>query len=169
MTGGADMIDEMRLFAAFPAATRRYIVRSLDFGLPRGDPMTRWVGGFFDMGPLMARADRYAAVPETRRALAGAKALERWMPEFVVLQRCADFDLQWDEVGDFSAFGFLYERLFGPAVRPWLTGVFAAAVASPGVVREAGSAALVSLTMFDGPDWNIDAPPPRFLPEWDGD
>lgn len=169
MTDGSGIIDEMRLFAAFSTDTRRYIVRALDFGLPRGEPMKRWAGSFFDIGPLLARADLYAAIPDVRRLLTGGLALERSAPAFIVIQRCADFDLSWNEMADFASFGFLYERLFGPGVRPWLTSVFTAAATSPNIVQEAGSAMLRTVTMFDGPEWNSGEPAPRFMPEWDGD
>lgn len=169
MSEASDIVEEMRPFAAFPAATRRYIVRSLDFGLPRGDPMVRWVGSFFDQGVLMAREECYAHVPRLRQALASGMTLERWMPEHAALQRCADFDLQWEEMGDFTAFAFLYERLFGMGVRPWLTSLFASAATAPTVEWSAGCAALASLTMFDGPEYRQGESAARFLPEWDGD
>ena len=35
-------LSEMKEFASFPAATQRYIRRSLDVGLDRQDAMLRW-------------------------------------------------------------------------------------------------------------------------------
>ncbi len=39
---GAMTLAEMKEFAGFPAATQRYVRRSLDVGLEREDAMARW-------------------------------------------------------------------------------------------------------------------------------
>ena len=39
---GALTLVEMKEFAGFPAATQRYIRRSLDIGLGRRDALRRW-------------------------------------------------------------------------------------------------------------------------------
>lgn len=161
------MIDEMALFAAFPLATRRYIVRALDFGLPRGKPLVRWADSFFDIPMNLARLDLYLAFPAVRERFASG-GVERWMSEFTAVQRAADFDLQWPEIASFVPFRFLYERLAGPMLAPWLPSIFGAAATSPKLSEESRAEALATLTMFDTQEIERTTAP-TFYPDWDGD
>jgi len=164
------VIDEMALFSTFPTPTRRYIVRALDFGLPRGKPLERWVGSFFDIATQAARADLYHSIPIVRRRLEAINGpLENWMDEYRSIQRCADFDLRFPEIASMVPFGFLYERLYGPKVRPWLPAIFMAAAASPAMTEEGRLAALQSVTMFDIAAPSEQGTPCALFPEWDGD
>lgn len=159
-----DYEEEKHRFLEFTPATRRYIVRALDFGLTRGDPTKRWTRDFCDLPIVLVTSNIYGCVAPVREFLAKGGQLERWTTELAALQRVADFDLQYDEMVEFEAFGFLYERLFGPKVRPWVTSLFCGAATSPKVCWDHGVAALRSLTLNAGPGWNDGRPEPSFLP-----
>ena len=52
-------------------------------------------------------------------------------PFFAPLVTISAFDLGQDRLASFGAYRFLYERLIGANVRPWLPGAFCAAAALP--------------------------------------
>jgi len=59
-------LAEMKEFASFPAATQRYIRRSLDIGLDRDDAMSRWSRDVVEAASIRAQARLYRALPELR-------------------------------------------------------------------------------------------------------
>lgn len=160
-------LGEMAQYARFPLATRRYIVKALDFGLPRGDFMARWAGGFFDIPMNLARADLYAGIRLARPLLDTRQPV----PENVraLIDRCAAFDLHHDEMHDFVAFEFLYARLFGAAVRPVLPAAYTGAAISDRLTPEGKQSALSGIAMHEQIADSFDAEEPSFFPEWDGD
>ena len=164
------MIEEMALYAAFPEETRRYIVRALDFGLPRGDPLKRWEPQpSLWMGNSLARLDRYKPIPELRRRIAADPGHVCFGSETQgLLFQITAFDLQFSELGTFTAYRFLYERLFGPGVRRWLVPAFSAAATSAALVPEWRRTLMSTLGMFDVDDEG-DMTPATFFPDWDGD
>ena len=160
------ILDEMDEYARLPMATRRYIVKALDFGLKRGDFMARWAGSFFDTSLLIARADVYGGILDARRMLTRGS-----VPSSVetLAARCAKFDLQNDEMHSFPAFSFLYERLFGPPLRPLLANLYSTAATSPDITPEGRASALAGITMFEQTECDFEIYEALFFPEWDGD
>ena len=53
------MLHEMKLFASFSAADQRYIRRSLDVGLMRGDAITCWARNSAEAASIEAQTRRY--------------------------------------------------------------------------------------------------------------
>jgi hypothetical protein len=76
------------------------------------------------------------------------------------------FDLGQDRLPDFASYRFLYERLIGAAVRPWLPGAFCAAAALPHLHPERRRALLQSISeaAATAPGWSNREP--AFFPEW---
>lgn len=163
----SDPLGEMAQYARFPLVTRRYIVKALDFGLPRGDFMARWPSSFFDLSTNLARAELYAGIRLSRTLLDTGKSI----PDNVraLIDRCAAFDLQHDEMHDFVAFEFLYARLFGAAVRPVLPAAYTSAAMSDRLTKEGCRSALVGIAMHEQIADSFDTEEPSFYPEWDGD
>src|SRR3546814_6460294 len=76
------------------------------------------------------------------------------------------FDLGEGKIECFSAYHFLYERLLGPSVRPWLPSAFVGAASLPYIHPSLRKALLSSITAGEmaAIDWsNFD---PVFFPEW---
>ncbi len=67
---GAMTLAEMKEFASFPAATQRYIRRSLDIGLDRDDAMARWSRDVVEAASIRRR----------RGCTAGCRRCARWCP-----------------------------------------------------------------------------------------
>ena len=61
---GAITLAELREFASFPAATQRYIRRSLDIAFHRGSPMETWGRDVVEAASIRAQARIYDRLDE---------------------------------------------------------------------------------------------------------
>lgn len=159
-------IAEMKEFASFPAATQRYIRRSLDIGLERDDAIARWSRDMVEETAIRVQARIYARLPDLRATIpddSGLDALEAFMAPLVSVSA---FDLGQDRLTSFNAYRFLYERLLGASVRPWLPGAFCAAAALPHLhpERRRGLLQSISEAAATAPGWS--SREPSFYPEW---
>lgn len=167
IAGTASMtINEMREFASFSAAEQRYIKRSLDIGLGRQDAFKLWARS---EGENAAIRSQYVAYQELKalRATIPHDATIAQVEGFIgKLVRVAAFDLSQERIGSFSAFRFLYERLLGADVRPWLPSGFCAAAALPQIRPEQRKILLQSLSeaAATAPGWSDREP--SFYPEY---
>jgi hypothetical protein len=117
----------------------------------------------------MARADVYQSIPAVRKRIAAVGyRLETWSNDFGLLHRYAMFDVKYDEMSDFKAFVFLYERLLGPAVRPWLLSIYLAAAGSPLITEEGREQRLSRLTAYDVAHDFVSSPEPEYFPGLEG-
>ena len=82
------------------------------------------------------------------------------------LTRVAAFDLAQERLDGFSPFRFLYERLLGADVRPWLPSAFCAGAAMPHLRPARRKLLLQSLSeaAATAPAWS--SRPPTFFPEY---
>ena len=126
---GAMTLAEMKEFAGFSAATQRYVRRSLDIGLDRDDALDRWSRDPVEAASIRAQARMYERFHEVRALMPEDADLDSIEPFMAPLITIAAFDLGQGRITSFSAFRFLYERLIGAEVRPWLPGAFCAAAA----------------------------------------
>jgi len=158
-------IGEMREFASFEPAEQRYIKRSLDVGLARGDAFRLWGRREADNTAIRRQYVVYQDL-KTLRSLPPAdghgEAMERFIAKLV---RMAVFDLEAEHLASFSAFRFLYERLLGAKVRPYLPAAFCAAAALPQVRPAHRKVLLQSLSeaAATAPGWS--SREPAFYPE----
>ena len=141
-----------------------YIVKALDFGLPRDGAMDRWARRGLESALELARLDIYMPIPEMRERLLDAKPVTARLKGWDLIRRCVSFDCQWEPMRTVAAFRFLYERLFGPPIRPWITSLYLAEVTSPGALREWREACISSVTAYDLDDHD-DMSPNLFFPD----
>ncbi|MBU3076295.1 hypothetical protein [Sphingomonas quercus] len=163
---GALSLQEMKEFAAFPTATQRYIRRSLDVGLERGDALACWSRDTIEAASIKAQARVYARLDHVRRELPDDSGLDTIEPFFAPLVTMSAFDLGQDRLNGFAAYRFLYERLVGAGVRPWLPAAFCAAAALPHLHPERRRVLLQSISeaAATAPGWS--GREPCFFPEW---
>jgi len=159
-------IAEMREFAGFAPCEQRYIKRSLDIGLARTDAFRRW--GRSGAENITIRR-QYVAYQDLKalRALIPVEGTPHEVERFLgKLVRIAAFDLEQERLECFSAFRFLYERLLGAKVRPWLPAAFCAASALPVIRPERRKVLLQSLSeaAATAPGWSQREP--GFYPEY---
>src|SRR5262249_2274344 len=128
---GAMTLAEMKEFAGFSAATQRYVRRSLDIGLERDDAMPRWSRDVVEAASIRAQARMHDRLHEIRALLPDGRGLDWIEPFMAPLVTVSAFDLSQGRLTTFSAYRFLYERLVGAEVRPWLPSAFCSAAALP--------------------------------------
>lgn len=160
------MLGEMKLFASFSAAEQRFIRRSLDVGLGRGDAVACWSRNGSETVAIDAQARRYRMLGPIRACMPDDEAPDEAEAFLASLITLSASDLREGKIASFDAYRFLYERLVGAAARPWLVGAFCAAAAQPGLHPELRKQLLQSIPVMDviAAGWSIRAP--LFFPEW---
>jgi len=166
-TGTASLtISELREFAAFTSCEQRYIKRSLDIGLGRQDAFKLWARDADEVASIRRQYVTYQEL-KSLRALRPVDSGFDGLAEFIgKLVRMSAFDLAQGRIQSFSAYRFLYERLLGAWVRPWLPGAFCGASALPQVphAKRRGLLHSISEAAATAPAWSECEP--SFYPEW---
>lgn len=165
LMGGARALNEMKEFAVLSPGAQRYICRSLDVAHDRqpgsGD-------GGQDPGEARAYDKQrriYARLADIRRAL--PDELGAGDAEFLgnlILVAC--HDLAQAKLDSFCAFRFLYERLLGAAIRPWLPAAFCGAASLPQIHPSQRAALLKSITEAAATAAAWSEREPVFFPDW---
>jgi hypothetical protein len=163
---GQMALAELKEFAGFSAATQRYLRRSLDIGLNRDDALKRWSRDVVEAASIKAQARIYCRLEHIRDHLPDDSGIDQVEPFFAPLVTITAFDLGQGRIGSFTAYRFLYERLIGGGVRPWLPGAFCAAASLPHIHPEKRRALLQSISeaAATAPGWS--SRQPTFFPEW---
>jgi hypothetical protein len=161
------MIAEMKEFATFTAAEQRYIRRSLDVAERGGEAAERWSRNATEQSSIQAQARLYRTVlPLISASIPDDIAVDAAAELIGPLIALSALDLSEGRLASFAAYRFLYERLLGGTVRPWLPSAFVAAAALPSLHPTLRQALLGSITASDAAahGWsNRDA---IFIPEW---
>ena len=163
---GAMTLAEMKEFATFPSSTQRYIRRSLDIGLVREDALSRWSRDVVEAASIKAQTRIYGRLDHIRGLVPDDSGLDAIEPFFSPLVTVSAFDLGQDRLSSFGAYRFLYERLIGANVRPWLPGAFCAAASLPHLHPDKRRKLLQSISeaAATAPGWS--SREPCFYPEW---
>lgn len=163
---GSITLAEMREFASFPAATQRYIRRSLDVAFRRADAMELWCRDVVEGASIRAQARIYERIKEIRGIVPDDSGLDQVEPFLAPLVSISAFDLGQDRLTSFSAYRFLYERLLGAAARPWLPAAFCAAASLPNLHPDKRRALLQSISEAAATAIGWSNREPSFYPEW---
>lgn len=163
---GVLTLAEMKEFAGFPAATQRYVRRSLDIGLDREDALGRWSRDVVETASIRAQARIYDRLPELRAQVPDDSGLDAIEPFMAPLMTVTAFDLGQGRLTTFSAYRFLYERLIGARVRPWLPAAFCAAAALPHLHPELRRKLLQSISEAAATASGWSSRQPQFFPYW---
>lgn len=159
-------LAEMREFAGFAAATQRYVRRSLDVGLDRDDAMTIWSRDIVEAASIRAQARLYERLSDLRAIVPDDSGLDSVEPFMTPLITISAFDLGQGRLTSFSAYRFLYERLIGAEVRPWLPAAFCAAAALPHLHPELRRKLLQSISEAAATAAGWSNRQPVFYPAW---
>lgn len=158
-------IAELREFASFEPEERAYIERSLDIALGRGDAFKRWSRSAADLPAIRQQYLAYRELRGLRQSVPGETGFEGLADFIGTLVRISAQDLAQEQLASFSAYRFLYERLLGASVRPFLPAAFCAAAALPQLRPERRRILLQSLSeaAATAPGWSEREP--SFIPE----
>jgi hypothetical protein len=161
------MIAEMKEFAAFSAAEQRYIRRSLDVAARGVTATNLWARSVAETARIQAQDRLYRTLLEVIRSSVpddiGIDATAEVIGPLITISA---FDLGEAKIECFSAYRFLYERLIGPFVRPWLPSAFVAAAALPYLHPEFRKILLGSITASEAGAAGWSNSHAVFLPEW---
>ena len=163
---GVMTLAEMKEFAGFGAATQRYIRRALDIGLDRDDALERWSRDVVEAASIRAQARLYAGLAELRDLVPDDSGLDGVEPFMAPLITLTAFDLGQGRLTSFAAYRFLYERLIGAEVRPWLPSAFCAAAALPHLHPELRRKLLQSISEAAATASGWSNRQPAFFPYW---
>ena len=163
---GAMTLAEMKEFAGFSAATQRYVRRSLDIGLERDDALERWSRDVVEAASIRAQARMYERLPEVRALMPDDSDLPSIEPFIAPLVTVSAFDLGQGRLTTFSAYRFLYERLIGAEVRPWLPSAFCSAAALPHLHPDLRRKLLQSISEAAATASGWSNRQPAFFPQW---
>ncbi len=163
---GKSTLSEMKEFGSFSASGQRYIRRSLDVAFGRRDAIQYWSRDSVEAASIRGQARVYQTLDIVRQTIpsdSGYEALHAFMGPLIAV---AGFDLGQDRLDGFSEFRFLYERLLGAPVRPWLPSAFCGAAALPTLhpFRRRALLQSISEAAATAPGWS--ATEPSFFPEW---
>ena len=163
---GAVTLTEMREFATFSKGTQRYIRRSLDIGLNRRDAVKRWSRDIGEAASIRAQERVYRRLDFIRGHVPDDSGLDEMEPLMAPLITMSAFDLGQDRLGCFASYRFLYERLIGANIRPWLPAAFCASAALPHLHPARRRALLQSISeaAATAPGWSNREP--MFMPDW---
>ena len=163
---GAMTLSEMKEFASFPSSTQRYIRRALDIGLDRDDALARWSRDVVEAASIRAQARIYDRLPDLRATIPDDNALDAIEPFMAPLITVSAFDLGQGRLTSFSAYRFLYERLVGAEVRPFLPAAFCAAAAMPHLHPDLRRKLLQSISEAAATASGWSSRQPAFYPAW---
>jgi len=160
------MLSEMKEFATFSAAEQRFIRRSLDIGLARRDAAKCWSRHPAEAARITDQARRYRMLDLIRACVPDDIALDETESFIGPLISLSAQDLHEGKITSFGAYRFLYERLIGPAVRPWLPAAFCAASALPFLHPEQRAVLLQSIKPHEATAAGWSNQDCAFYPEW---
>jgi hypothetical protein len=161
------MICEMKAFAALGAAEQRYICRSQDVAARGADAARLWSRSPVETASIKAQDKLYRALLRViRNSIPDDIEINAMSAIIGLLITISAFDLGEGKIECFSAYRFLYERLIGPSVRPWLPCAFVAAAGLPYLHPSLRKALIGSITAREvaAIDWSI--LDPIFYPDW---
>ena len=164
---GEMMFAEMQEFASFGIEVQHYICRSLDVALSPDVSPADWARSERETHDIFAQKQAYRLLPGIRAAMPGTDGFMDSEAFLLPLIAVSTFDVTCGPIASFAEYRFLYERLFGPAVRPWLASAFLAAAASPHFPAEIRQGLVRSVSSGLTDRWS--SAHPAYQPRWLGD
>jgi hypothetical protein len=164
-SGGSRSLDEMKEFARFEPSAQRYVRRSLDVAFNRGDALEQWARDPAEAAGIRKQAVAYGLLGDVRAAT--PHDLEIGGSDFLGnLILVSAFDLGQARLSDFAGYRFLYERLLGARIRPWLPAAFCGAACLPHIhpAQRARLLASISDAAATAAAWSEREP--VFFPQW---
>jgi hypothetical protein len=163
------LISEMREFASFTPKEQRFIKLGIEIAADQEMYeviFLRWSRNLSESRDITSRQQVYLQIDRVKELIPegfSAGAIDSLMGPLIDF---SNYDLIQGYIESFGAYRFLYERLFGVKIRPWLPSTFCAAAAMPNIVPDKRRTLLQSLSeaAATAPAWSKQKP--IFFPEW---
>ena len=163
---GTAVLDELKEFATFGKGAQRYIRQSLDVAHGRDAAALRRARKPSEAAAVREQARAYAHLAEVRASIPDGDDPGQTARFMAVLTALTATDLGAGQVACFASYRFLYERLLGAAVRPWLLSAFCAAAALPVIHPQQRVRLLASVSAGVASCAGWSSREPRFFPQW---
>lgn len=160
------MLDELKEFANLTTAEQRYIRCALEVAAARADAAEHWARGPAEAAMIGRQARVYSDIEPIRSLIPTGLDADDAAALLGPLVAMSAFDLGRGRLSSFAAYRFLYERLIGPAVRPWLVSAFSAAATLPSIHPELRAELFSSLSCEQVTAAGWSGVEPAFFPEW---
>jgi hypothetical protein len=159
------LIGEMKEWAGFRKGEHRYIRRSLHIGQGHENAAALWARNAAETTNIEAQYIVYQELVELREFLRNTKGPNVDENFIAKLIKLTAFDIGQEKIKSFCAYRYLYERLLGAEVRPWLPSAFCAAAALPQIPGHMRKDLLQSISeaAATAPGWSKRQP--IFFPE----
>jgi hypothetical protein len=164
---GEMMFAEMQEFGSFGIEVQRYICRSLDVAHSPDVSPADWARNEREAHDVFAQKQAYGLLSGIRAALPGPEGFMDAEAFLFPLISVSTFDVTCGPIASFAEYRFLYERLLGAAVRPWLASAFLAAASSPHLPAEIRQGLVKSVNSGLTDRWS--SVQPAYQPRWFGD
>lgn len=163
------LIAEMNEFASFTPREQRFIKLSLEIA---SDPkeceglFLRWSRSLPESRDIISRQEAYVDIGNIKELIPENFSAENIKILMGPLIDLSNYDLNQRYIDSFSAYRFLYERLFGATLRPWLPAAFCAAAAMPNIEPDRRRLLLQSITEAAATAARWSKREPDFFPDW---
>jgi len=164
LSAGEMMFAEMQEFGSFGIEAQRYICRSLDVAHSPNVTPADWARNEREAHDIFAQKQAYGLLSGISSALPGTDGFMDAEAFLCPLIAVSTFDVACGPIASFAEYRFLYERLLGPRVRPWLASAFLAAASSPHFPAEVRQGLVKSVNSGLTDRWSTAQP--AYQPQW---
>jgi len=163
---GTLTLSEIREFASFSPKAQRFIRLSLDIAFDKEDAEALWSRDEHEMMAMAKQKERYSQLEMIRKLTPNDENVEGNELFFAKLMEVSSFDILQGKLDCFASYRFLYERLLGPNIRPWLPAIFCATSSLPQLEPAQRKKLLQSISEAAATAVGWSKRAPSFFPEW---
>ena len=167
LTAGTMMLAEIQEFGYFDPEVQRYICRSLEIAFCPDACLGKWARDVNEANGICTQKHVYRRLPAIRKMVPTDNRLVDAEEFLFPLVAVTTLDLACGPISAFAQYRFLYERLLGAMVRPWLPAAFAAAAALPHFPAHMRQKLISTVTSALNDHWSVLEP--TYFPTWLGD
>lgn len=168
-SSGTLTLSEIREFASFSTKAQRYIRLSLDIAYDRDDAIALWSRDHEETKSMAVQKQKYHGLEKLRSIVPPSRDdhnIDGHEMFFAQLMALSSFDIMRGKLDSFAAYRFLYERLLGADVRPWLPAAFCATASLPQLQPSQRKKLLQSISEAAATAVAWSQRSPSFFPEW---
>jgi len=163
---GTMTLSEIREFASFSPKAQRYIRLSLDIAFEKEDALALWPRDDDEVAAMEMQKVKYSQLGSIKNNIPSDINANKEAEFFGQLLTVSTFDIIQGKLDCFAAYRFLYERLLGPDVRPWLPAIFCASASMPQLEPDDRKRLLQSISEAAATAVGWSRRTPSFFPEW---